>query len=147
MLRMKLDDVVDAAPMSKTAESVCGIAGDGALMGKREYLMDTYTENYKGCGAFYGCANAGHVFGAALIYVVVLISWTTAIILPTLLVLKRFNRGRVSVETVRPHSTYPSTEERRTQSFRRQYLNIRMRAGQRNRWRCAFAPEMPRASP
>ena len=96
MLRMKLDDVVDAARF--ISPRACG-ASCGALMGKREYLMDTYTENYKGCGAFYGCANAGHVFGAALIYVVVLISWTTAIILPTLLVLKRFNRLRVSVET------------------------------------------------
>ena len=69
-------------------------------MGKREYLMDTYTENYKGCGAFYGCANAGHVFGAALIYVVVLISWTTAIIRPDSARSEAiFNRLRVSVET------------------------------------------------
>ena len=97
MLRMKLDDVVDAAPIH-LAGGVWGIIA-GALMGKREYLMDTFGENYKGCGAFYGCAHAGQVFGAALIYVVVLISWTTAIILPTLLVLKRFNRLRVSVET------------------------------------------------
>jgi len=96
MIRMKLDDVVDAVAIH-LGGGLWGILA-AALMSKREYLMDTFGDTYKGCGAFSGCARGGHVIGAAFIYIVALLSWTTAIILPALLLLKRLKRLRVSIE-------------------------------------------------
>ena len=95
MLRFQLDDVVDAVSIHLCG-GIWGVIA-ASLVSRPGFLKQAYGDDYSGCGAFYGCSNAGNTFGAALVYILSTIVWVSVIMVPVYLILGRFNLLRVKL--------------------------------------------------
>lgn len=94
MLRLKIDDVVDAISIHLFG-GIWGIIA-ASFVSRSGYLRQMNGPTYPGCGAFYGCSYGGKQIATALVYICCILLWVTCTIVPVLLVLRRFNMLRIT---------------------------------------------------
>ena len=94
MIRLKIDDVVDAISIHLFG-GIWGIIA-ASLVSRSGYLRQMNGPTYPGCGAFYGCSHGGKQIGTAFVYIFCILLWVTCTIVPVLLVLRRYNMLRVT---------------------------------------------------